>query len=107
MSVIMNLNEELNDLSYVSSAPDFIDIPEVNPKDEADFSALEEIMQVLAARKRIYVSVESIVLPVSEEGLSMEQQLTVNKKVAFHIQELENLITGVVKKVKEKQNYGR
>ena len=96
-------NDDLGQLEYVSSAPDLIvqDELEAKPKDVADFSALQQVARLLRDRRKYYASVESLSLG---EGLTIENQLLVNKKMLFHIQELESLINTTIIKVKETLN---
>lgn len=79
-----------------------MDVSDVLPQDEVDLPALEQIKQLLNIRRAYYQSVDS--LSLADATLSVEEQLSVNKKVLFHIQELETLIDSVITKVKEKQN---
>lgn len=90
------------DLQYVSSSPLLIDASDVLPQDEVDLPALEQVKELLNNRRTYYQSVDS--LSLEDKTLSIEQQLSVHKKVLFHIQELETLIDSVITKVKEKQN---
>lgn len=96
-------NDELNNLGYASSAPDFSGLaPATNtkPQDEADLPALLMVSRLLANRRAYYTSVESL----SIGDLTVENQLIINKKVLFHIQELENLVNTTVQRVKERLN---
>jgi hypothetical protein len=98
----MNPNDELNQLGYASSAPDFDLAPkaEVKAQDEADLPTLEKLFKVLQARKQYYKSTDSLTLG----DLSLDNQLIVNKRIQFHIEELEVLLTSTINKVKEKMN---
>jgi hypothetical protein len=97
-------NDELNSLGYASSAPDFSGLApatSTKPQDEADLPALLLLSRLLANRRAYYSSVDSLSYG---EDLTVENQLIINKKVVFHIQELENIVTSTVQKVKEKLN---
>lgn len=95
-------NDELNTLGYVSSAPDFgIRVEDAqNTQDEADLPTLTLVLQLLTNRKQYYLSTDS--LSIGE--MTIENQLIVNKKVLFHIQELEGLVEGAIKRAKEHIN---
>lgn len=98
-----NSNDDLNQLGYVSSAPDFNIAPEVNvrPEDINDLTTLQNVSRLLKDRKKYYSSVDSLSLA---NDLTVENQLLVNKKVLFHIQELESLIDTIIIKAKEQLN---
>lgn len=98
-----NSNDDLNQLGYVSSAPDFSIAPEVDvkPEDINDLTTLQNVLRLLKDRKKYYGSIESLSLG---NGLTVENQLLVNKKMTFHIQELESLIDTTIIKIKEKLN---
>ena len=102
----MNPNEELGTLQYVSSAPDFDLAPsvEVKPEDVADLTTLERVKKLIRDRQAYYSSIQS--LAIADESFSVEQQLAINKKVSFHLQELEMLIDRTIKEVREKLQYG-
>ena len=96
-------NDELNSLGYASSAPDFTGLGPVNetkPQDEADLPALIMVSRILAARRASYSSIESLTLG----DITLENQLIINKRMELLIHELESLVNGTVKKVKEKLN---
>lgn len=99
--------DELGVLGYVSSAPDF-QIPEkAGPKvkDEADISTLENVFELIQNRKAYYASIDSLSLEEDVVSvLDIEQQLAVNKKVVFHLQEIETLLLGTINQVREKLN---
>lgn len=100
----MNPLDELNELNYVSSAAD-LDLtpkPDVKPQDQDDFSTLEAVMQLLANRKAYYMTVDAVDLSSSEE--KVRAQIKDNKRMVFHISELEQMITTTVRKVKETFN---
>ena len=96
-------NDDLNQLGYVSSAPDFSMAPEVDvkPEDINDLTTLQNVLRLLKDRKKYYESIDSLSLA---NGLTVENQLLVNKKMVFHIQELESLIDTTIIKIKEKLN---
>lgn len=98
-----NSNDDLNQLGYVSSAPDFSMAPEVDvkPEDINDLTTLQNVLRLLKDRKKYYESIDSLSLA---NGLTVENQLLVNKKMVFHIQELESLIDTTIIKIKEKLN---
>lgn len=98
----MNPNDEINQLGYVSSAPDLDFAPkvEVKAQDEADLPALERVSQLLKLRKAYYKSTDNFTLG----DLSLDNQFIINKQMQLHIQELESLVDTVIAKVKEKLN---
>lgn len=96
------MNDELNGLGYVSSAPDLVQADEPHAQDEADYSTLVAIFHLLQDRKKYYRSVDS--LSLDDKTFTIEQQLAVNKKVLFHIQELQGTISSAIKKVKAKRD---
>lgn len=98
----MNPNDELNDLGYASSAPDLIQIDQPRPKDEAEISTLEEVIALVHNRKQFFLSVDSLAL--EDKVFTVEQQLAINKRVLFHLQELEGMIISSIRKVREKNN---
>jgi len=98
----MNPNDELNGLGYVNSAPSLVQQDTPHPKDEAEISTLDEVFVLLENRKQYYLAIES--LSLDDKNFSVDQQLSINKKVLFHIQELESKIMTVVEKVRAKQN---
>lgn len=100
-------NDELGALGYVSSAPDFNLKPVVdtNPKDLENLDTLDHVRRLLANRKEYYQSVDS--LSLEDKTFTVEEQLAINKRVLFHIQELEGLVEGTIKRVKETLKYGR
>lgn len=94
-------NDELNTLGYASSAPDFSGLTpatDTKPQDEADYPALVMVSRVIASKKALYGSTQSLTLG----ELTLENQLIINKQMEFHIQELEDIINTTVKRVKEK-----
>lgn len=94
----MNPNEELG---YVSSSP-MLSVAREQPKpiDEAEISTLEQAFNLLENRRAYYQSVDS--LSLEDKTFTMEQQLAINRKVLFHVQELESLLQGTINKVREK-----
>lgn len=96
-------NDELNALGYASSAPDFANLApasQTKPQDEADLPALQVLSRVLANRRAKYESVHAL-----EFGdITVENQMIINKKLVFHIQELENLVNTTIQRVKERLN---
>lgn len=90
-------------LPYISSQPDFDFAPKdiAKPQDEVDAPTLVKIFQVLEARKAYYNSTEAVNFGVD---LTVENQMIINKKMLGHIQELENMITSTLTKVKETQD---
>jgi hypothetical protein len=98
----MNPNDDLSSLGYVSSAPSLVEVDSARPRDEADLSTLEDILNLLKDRKKYYTNVDS--LSLTDNKFTIDQQLAINKKVAFHIQELETMLSSAIRKVREKQN---
>lgn len=98
----MNPNDELNDLGYASSAPDLIQIDEPHPKDEADISTLEEVLKLIQNRKAYFRSVDSLAL--EDKNFNVDQQLAINKRVLFHLQEIEGMVVSTIRKVRDKNN---
>lgn len=101
----MNPTDELNLLGYTSSAADFdltveLDMP--TPQDEADLPALVLAQKLIRNRQEYYESVAS--LDLADEVFSVEQQLAINKKMVFHLQELDSQLDRAITKVKEKLN---
>lgn len=98
-------NDELNALGYTSSAPELADAiaPKVavNQKDVANLSTLEQVALLLRNRKEYYDSNQALAFG---QELTIENQLLVNKKVVWHIQEIESLIITAIKNVKEINN---
>jgi hypothetical protein len=84
------MENELNGLGYVSSAPDLLGELTVNrPRDEAEISTLEEVLKLIRDRKRYYESIES--LSLDDKTFTIEEQLAINKRALFHIQEIEGM----------------
>lgn len=100
-------NDELGALGYVSSAPDFSIEPEetVKPEDLDNLTTLDNVRRLLTDRRKYYQSVDS--LDLADKTFTVEQQLLNNKRMVFHLQEIEGLIDGTVKKAKEILKYGR
>lgn len=98
----MNENEQLG---YISSSPLLVATENVKPIDEAELSTLEAAFKLLEDRKAFYESVSS--LNLTDSVFRVEQQLAVNKKVLFHIQELETLLASTINNIREKQANGR
>lgn len=96
--------DDLNALGYTSSAPDFA-VPRDGPKpiDEEQISTLEKVMILLEDRKAGYMSVMAID-ETKEKSESIRTQIKDNKRMLFHISELQQLILSTINKVKEKQN---
>lgn len=103
----MNPLDDLNSLNYTSSAADIDLAPVDEPKyqDKDDLSALEQVYKLLENRKAYYLSIEAIDLNDKSEAL--RTQLKDNKRMLFHINELEQLITTTIRKVKETFNNGQ
>jgi hypothetical protein len=100
----MNPNDELGVLGYNSSAPDLIARDVVKPIDEEQVSTLERVLTLLDNRAAYYGTVDSISLePDHLKVFTAEQQLAMNKKMVFHVQELKGMIQTTINKVKEKQ----
>ena len=98
----MITNNSGEELGYVSSSPDFAPIDGPKVQDEADLSTLEQVFNVLEDRKAFYKSVDAISLDQKDETL--REQMKDNKRMLYHIQELEMLIRSTINKVREKQN---
>jgi acetoin utilization deacetylase AcuC-like enzyme len=97
------MENELNGLGYVSSAPDLLGELKVNrPRDEAEISTLEEVLTLIHNRKKYYESIES--LSLEDKSFTIDQQLAINKRALFHIQEVESMILAAVKKVRSQHN---
>lgn len=88
----------MEDLSYQSSSPDLATRAAAPYRDEADLSTLENVSRLLANRQKYYQSIDSLAL--EDKTFNVEQQLAINKKVLFHIEELSSLVDGAIKKVK-------
>jgi hypothetical protein len=99
-------NDDLNQLGYVSSAPDFSMAPEatLRPEDLAELTTMQNVSRLLKNRKKYYSSVDSLSLG---NDLTIENQLLVNKKVVFHIQEVESMIDATITRAKEILNGDR
>ena len=96
------MNEELNYLGP-ASVP-YVAKEEVTTgqiKDERDLSTLEKTRQLCLNRIGYYQSVESIEFG---KDLTIENQMLVNKKVLFHLQEFNILLDKAIKEVKERNN---
>lgn len=65
-------------------------------------STLDEVLALIQNRKTYYLSIES--LSLEDKNFTVDQQLAINKRVLFHIQELESKISSVIKKVRAKNN---
>lgn len=98
----MNPNDELNALGYVASSPDLVQLDEPHPQDEADYSTLAAVYYALQEQKKLYASIKSLIL--DDPVLSVEQQLVVNARMEILIQQLQNKISNVIRKVRVKQN---
>jgi len=98
----MNQNDELQQLGYASSAPDFMTADTPHPQDEADISTLVEILALVRNRKEYFQTIAS--LSLEDATFTVEQQLAINGKVLFHLQELESKLNSAITKVKEKNN---
>lgn len=98
----MNPNDDLNQLGYTSSQPDFDLAPKdvVKPQDEADAPTLERIFKILEARKAQYRSTDWFTLG----DITLENQFIIGRQMQAHIQELESLISSTITKVREHQN---
>jgi hypothetical protein len=97
------MENELNGLGYVSSAPDLLGELTVNrPRDEAEISTLEEVLKLIRDRKRYYESIES--LSLDDKTFTIEEQLAINKRALFHIQEIEGMVVAAVKTVRSHNN---
>lgn len=96
----MNQDDEINGFGYVSSAQDFFQKPAPNPKDEEDFSTIKQVAELLANRRAYYQSVDS--LSLDDKTFTVTEQLSINKKVLLHIQELETKITSTIRKIEDK-----
>lgn len=104
----MNPNDELGVLGYNSSAPDLIAREVVKPIDEEQVSTLERVLALLDSREVYYKTVDAISLePEHLKVFTAEQQLAMNKKMVFHVQELRGMIQTTINKVKEKQENER
>lgn len=102
-------NDELNALGYESSAPDFVNAPaaEVSQEDVAEVTTIVSVKRLLQNRQAYYQSINSIDLkPETLKVFSAEQQIAINKKVNFHLQELQSLVDSTITKVKESLNHG-
>ena len=95
--------DDLGQLSYISSSPDFNLAPavDVKPQDELDLPALERVLKVLKTRKAQYQSIETLTYGID---LTVENQLIINTRMVAHIDELESLITSTILMVKEHLN---
>ena len=95
------MNEEIQ-LGYISSASMLVETETVKAEDEADITTLERVLALLRDRQAYYQTIDS--LSLADEVLTVTEQLAVNKKVLFHLQELQGLLIATITKVKEKQN---
>jgi hypothetical protein len=101
------LNNQDEELGYVSSAPAFINVDpkqEVNANDEADMPALIKVLTLIEDRKAYYHSVDC--LDAREDGVSLKNQLLINEKVVHHLDEMQALVMSAIGKVKEAQYNG-
>lgn len=90
---------------YVSSAPDLLLRDEPHPKDEADISTLDEILDMYKAERAFYNSNASLSLePDVIKLFSVEQQLAINTKVVMHIDTITMKIQATINKIREKQS---
>lgn len=97
------MENDLNALGYVSSAPLLVDDEDTKPlHDEANLATLGEVLKLLRNRRKFYQSIES--LTDLKDGLALRSQLAVNRRVLFHLQEIETMVTNAIKKVEERQN---
>lgn len=102
-----NSNDELGALGYNSSAPDLVEQDVATPHEQAEVPTLVALRKLHQDRKKYFRSVEAVSLdPKDLSVFSAEAQIAINKKVIFHIQELESLENAVINKVK-KEDYGR
>lgn len=95
-------NEELpylgpSSVPYVEKEP----LSDGQIKDERDLSTLERVQKLCLNRIQYYQSVESIEFG---KELTVENQMLVNKKVLFHLQEFNILLDKAIKEVKERNN---
>jgi len=73
-----------------------------HPQDEADISTLVEILALVRNRQEYFQTIAS--LSLEDATFTVEQQLAINGKVLFHLQELESKLNSSITKVKEKNN---
>ena len=71
-------------------------------KDENELGTLEKAEALIANRIAYYQAIDSIDL--EDKNFDSDVQIAINKKVLFHLQELNLLITKGINDVKEHQN---
>ena len=102
------MNNSTDELGYSSSAPDLVQQDVATPHEQAEIPTLTRLKALHENRKAYFLSVESISLdPKDLEVFSAEAQIAINKKVVFHIQELEALEQSTITKVKELERNAR
>lgn len=72
----------------------------VKPQDEMDLPTLKRVQNTLEAQIASYASIDR--LTVEEKGLTVKQQLAVNKAIAFHLTELKLMVDTAIEGIKEK-----
>jgi hypothetical protein len=89
------------ELDYISSSPMTRAIKrEVKPQDELDMPTLEKVLLSIDRKIDFHNSLDS--LSVSENILSVKEQLAVNQTVVTHLRELKLLVETTINNVKEK-----
>lgn len=97
-----NSNDELGALGYNSSAPDLVETETATVHEEAEIPTLTQVLKLLNNRKKYFLSIDAISLePEVQAIFNSDAQVAINKKVVFHIQELESQIVATINKVKE------
>lgn len=99
------MENDLNALGYVSSAPLLVDDEDTKPlHDEANLATLGEVLKLLRNRRKFYQSIDSIEADISRSAVIHQREVAVNKRVLFHLQEIETMVTNAIRKVEERQN---
>jgi hypothetical protein len=89
------------ELDYKSSSPLLATAPDnTKPQDEIDLPTLKRVQQMLEDQIASYSTIERLTL--DSKDLTVEQQLAVNKSIAFHLNEIKLLVETVVANIKEK-----
>lgn len=103
----MNPIDDINQLGYTSSAPDFLVPRDVaKPQDEADLPALERVLKLINEQQQYYRTTDSISLDEDDNG-TIREQMKDNKRMVVHLDSLKMLILSTINKVRETQDERR
>lgn len=92
---------DAEELPLISSSPMLATAPEpTKPQDEIDLPTLKRVQRTLAAQIASYSDIDR--LTVSENDLTVKQQLAVNKAIKQHLTEVKLLVDTVIDNIKEK-----